>query len=220
MNMNALTELDLIGLLQKLDAGLTGLAERMHMSAIIFYAAAAVVALIIGIAGMHLAKILSSFTLAGIGFLGGSALFGYLKGDLALSWLAKIPDGFAYILGLIVAIVFFILGWKKCLHVIFGIFTILGYVVMNFYVPGKLLLAIGAAVLLGMIAISLVRLAFAALTSFVGGFVLISMVSAIWPAVAVFQLGSHVAAAWIAAGVSVVLFVVQMITTRRYFLED
>lgn len=220
MNFQELLNLDVLSILDKLNGSLTDLASKMHITPIIFYVATAVLALIIGLAGMHLAKVLMSFTAAGIGFACGAALFSYLKVDLALSWMAKIPDGFGYVLGLVIAIVLFIFGWKKCLNVIFLLFALVGFIVMNFYVPNHALLCVGGALLIGMIAMCIVRVAFVALTAAVAGFVLVNCIGEIWTGATWFLLGTGAIPFWVAVGLGAVCFIIQLVTTRNYYIED
>lgn len=220
MNLTSLLQMDVIALLQKVNSEFAELAAKLNMNSLILYISAAVLALIVGFAGMHLVKVLTSFGVAGIGFMAGEWIFEHLKVELALSWMQNIPDALAHVLGIVLAIVLFILAWKRCLNVLFGVFAVLGFVAINFYAPGEYAIAVVGALLVGLVAVSIVKLAFIALTSVIGGFVAVSVLGGAWPTVSVLQIGTNAVALWIAVGLSVSCFVVQLISTRNYYLED
>ncbi len=220
MNFETLMNMDFVSLLQKMNAEIAEVAAKLGLYSWVLFAASAVLALIVGVAGMHLAKVLSSFATAGLAFLAGASLFSYMKVDLAWGFMAKIPDYFAYILGLILAIIVFILAWKKCLHVVFAGFTVLGYVLVSFYLPEKMLIAAIGGLILGTVALCVVRFAFVALSSVIGGSLLTSFVGAILPSVGFLQFGNGIWALVIAGALSLIFFILQMVTTRNYYLED
>lgn len=216
MDLKALIHSDFIDLLAKWNDKLADLAGRMSVDSLVLYIGAGVLAVLVGFAGMHLAKLLCMMGLGGVGYMIGVELFGYLQSNV--NALAKWPDFLSYIFGLVIALIFCVFGWKKCLYVMYAAFALLGYHLVTQYLTQNMLLAIGGAILLPMIAAFIMRVAFIALTSAAGGFALVSILSAIWSNVSVLQLGFNNNAIWIAVGAAVVMMIVQLITTRHYSL--
>lgn len=205
-------------LLEMLNDRLADLASRMGINSIVLYIAAGVIAALVGLAGMHLAKVFCMFGLGGIGYLVGVELFDFLVAEV--SGLSKMPDFLSYVFGAVIAIVFFAFGWKRCLHVMFAVFAFVGYALVIHYVDDNYLLALGGAILLAMLATLCVKVAFIALTSAVGGFTLISLLGAMIPKASLLQLGDNKNAIWIALAAAVVMMLFQLLTTRRYSVTE
>ena len=204
-------------LFEMLNDNLTELAAKMHVRALVLYILAAVAAALIGFVGMRMAKALSMVGVGAIGYLVGVELFNWMQGNV--KGLAEMPEFLAYIFGGVLAIVFFILGWKKCLLAIFVMFGLVGYNLVVSYVPdANVWLAIGGFILLAMIAALILKVAFIALTSAVGGFALAGLMGMMLPDVSWLQLGTEQNAIWVAVGVSVVMMIVQFSTTIHYSL--
>ena len=214
MGLNHFLSNDPMKLLGMLNDQLADLASRMHVNALVLYIAAGVVAALVGLAGMHLAKMFCMLGLGGIGYFVGVELFQYLVAEV--SALSKMPSYLSYVFGAVIAIVFFVFGWKKCLHAMFALFAVLGYVLVIHYVDDNAWLALGGAVLLAMISTLCMKVAFIAFTSAVGGFTLVSVLGAAWPKISFLQLGDRKSALWVALGVAIVMMVFQLLTTRRY----
>ena len=216
MDLKSLLNSDPIDLLGKWNDQLADLAERMNVDSLVLYIAAGVLAVLVGLAGMHLAKLFCMVGLGGVGYLIGVELFGYLQSNVDV--LTKWPDFLSYIFGIVIALVFCVFGWKKCLYVMYATFALLGYSLVIQYATKNVLLAVGGAVLLAMIASFIMKVAFIALTSAVGGFAMVSILGAIWSDVSILQLGFDNNAIWVAVGAAVVMMIVQLITTRHYSL--
>ena len=196
---------------------LSVLSARLSMKPFILLLAASVLALLVGIAGMHLAKVLAST---------GCALIGYFSGHALMDWLAtykmfsKLPTFLPYVIGAVVAVLLFFFGWKRCLHAIFMIFALVGFAIVRTFVPiDSLVLCMGGALVVSMLSTFMVKIMFSALTSFFGGFTLICFVGEMLPRFKFLQLmEANKAAIWIAVILSVIFFIFQIITTRKYAL--
>ncbi len=212
--VQAFLKMDFIALLNTLNDKLAELASRLHIKALILYIAMAVIAALIGLAGLHLAKLLATIGMTGFGYVLGVELLNFLKADVA--WFAKWPGWTAAVFGIVFALVFLLLSWKRVLHVIFSLFVVIGYLLVMHYVHDNMLLALGAGILLALLTTFIVKFAFIIFTSLAGGFMLTSLLGAIWTKAAILQLGVNKAAVWVALGISLLFFLIQLLTTRHY----
>lgn len=206
--------LDFIALLDKWNGQLADIASQLHINAVILYIAAAVLAALIGLAGMHLAKLLSTLGMTGMGYILGIELFQFLKSNAPL--LAKMPNWLSYVFGLAIALLFLLLAWKRVLHVIFSLFVVCGAMIVVNYVNENLLLALGGGILLALLATFMFKFMFILLTSVVGGMMLIDIFGEIWTKISFFQLGTNKVAIWVALGFALFFFLIQLATTRHY----
>ena len=94
MGLNHFLSNDPMKLLGMLNDQLADLASRMHVNALVLYIAAGVVAALVGLAGMHLAKMFCMLGLGGIGYFVGVELFQYLVAEV--SALSKMPSYLSY----------------------------------------------------------------------------------------------------------------------------
>jgi hypothetical protein len=209
-----LKNVNFIGLLEKWNDQLADIALHLHLKAVIFYIAAAVIAVLIGLAGMHLAKMLSTLGMTGFGYVLGIELFHFLKLNAPL--LAKMPNWLSYVFGLAIAAFFLFLSWKRVLHVIFSLFVVVGYIFVANYVHENVLLALGGGILIALLATFMLKFMFILLTSVAGGMMLTSLLGEIWPKFSFLQLGTNKVALWVALGVALIFFLIQLATTRDY----
>ena len=205
---------DFFALLGNWNDRLADIASRLQLKAVVLYIAAAVLAALIGLAGLHLAKLLSTLGMTGLGYVLGIELFHFLKSNAPL--LSKMPNWLSYVVGVCIALLFLFLSWKRVLHVIFSLFVLFGYMIVASFVQGNALLALGGGILLALLATFVLKLMFILLTSVVGGMVLTSLLGAIWTKASFLQLGTHKAAVWVALGVALLFFLIQLVTTRHY----
>lgn len=202
-------------LVDMLTDNLAELAAKMHVQEMVLYILAAVSAVLIGFVGLHMVKALSMISLGAIGYLVGVELFHWMQ--TGIKGLDAMPDFLVYVFGAVLAILFFIFGWKKCLPAMFVLFGLVGYNLVVSYVPNaNVWLGIGGFVLLAMLASLIFKVAFIALTSAIGGFCLTGLLGVMLPDVQYLQLGSEPIAVWVATGVAVVMLLFQLLTTMHY----
>ncbi len=214
MNLASIMKLDLYGLLDKTNEWLVELAEKVHIKSMLLFITMAVCAGLIGLAGYHLIKVISTLSVTGIGYIVGMELFNVMKADL--SWFSKVPNWVGYLFGVILAAGFLIIGWRRSLHVLFAMFALFGYQLVYQYVFANALLALGGGLLVALLATFLLRLMVILMTSYAGGVLLISALSGIWPNLNFINLGGSRVAIWLAVALAVFFGIIQWITTRRY----
>ncbi len=214
MNLLELLKNGFIDFLTKMTDYLETLAGNIGLKPLALYIAVAVIAGLIGLWGLHMAKLFSMVGMGGIGYVIGVELFHYLKANAPL--LSKMPEAIGYVIGIVLAVLFLVFGWKKCLYVIFTLFAMVGYSLVIKFVSDNAWIAIGGAVVLAMLASFVMKLAFILLTGAAGGFALTAFLGAIYSNVAVLQLGSNKTAIWVAVGISAVMVIFQLCTTRHY----
>ena len=208
--LSELTSKDLFTLLGDLNGLFTGWAEKLNISTMILLIAGAVLAAVIGVFGYKLIKLTLAIFMGGFGYLAGCELFGLvIKNPEKLDWLV-------YVFGGVLAIVFLAISIARPRVSLFVLAAALGYAMVQFYAKGNAVLGIAGAIVLGFIAIRFARVVFCLLTSAVGGFALVSFLSALLPNVAVLQLkaGEWIGLA-IGAGAVLVFFIIQMVSNKR-----
>lgn len=145
------------------------LAADLNVAEGLLFVVGAVLALVVGLFGYRLLKLVSAVGMGVVGFGVGSALFDFL---MLQGILPELPGFIAYILGAVLALVFAFLGYKKFTYALFyGAFSIISGFVWG--LTGDATIAMGLGLLLAIIAILIVRVATVLLTSFVGSFLVI-----------------------------------------------
>ena len=210
MDMFNLQNMDIVTVLSSLNDQITKWAEQLTVPAIAFYIAGIALAVIVGFFSFKLIKLLLGAGMAAVGYYIGGYGFFYIADLFKL----ELPDFAAYIAGGVIALLFFILAFKKFSHAMFVLMGIIGYVVTSFYVD-NLFLEIGGAILLAFLSMFFIRLAFILLTSVPAGLLVVSFLSQILPDVAVLNLSEGWIGLAIAGGVALVFTVVQLIITRK-----
>ncbi len=217
MNAQTFLSFDIRGMLTGIVESLSVLSARLGLKPFVLLIAASVLALLVGVAGMHLAKVLAST---------GCAIVGYFSGVILMKWIStfeifsKLPAFLSYVIGAVVAVLLFFFGWKRCLHAIFIVFFVVGCALVKTFVPvDSVMLCLCGGLIVSMLSTFMVKIAFSALTSFLGGFAILCFLGEMLPKVKYLQLmEANRVAIWLAVGVSVVFFIFQLITTRKYAL--
>ena len=210
MDMLNLQNMDIVTVLSSLNDQITKWAEQLSVPAIAFFIAGIALAAIVGFFSFKLIKLLLGAGMAAIGYYIGGYGFFYIADLFKL----ELPDFAAYIAGGIVALLFFLLAFKKFSHAMFVLMGVIGYVVTSFYIDNTFL-EIGGAILLAFVSMFLIRFAFIVLTAFPAGMLVVSFLSAILPDVALLDLSEGWIGLAIAGGVALVFTVVQLIITRK-----
>ncbi len=212
-----LISFDLLDLMTYTTASVNNFAEKIGIPAAIFFWSLAALALLVGLGGLHLSKMVSALCVGGLGYFIGTILYGYLC--TAVKAVDNLPAFVAYIAGGVFALLFYILSLKKPLPVMFVFFACLGGYLSLVYISPNKLLAFGLAFLIGALCITLIKLAMVLFTSLLGGFAMVAFLGQIFKTATYFSLGRSMVALWVALGVSAVFVLLQLVSTRRYTIR-
>ena len=145
------------------------LAADLNVAEGLLFVVGAVLALVVGLFGYRLLKLVAAVGMGAVGFSVGTALFDFL---LLQGILPELPEVAAYAFGGVLALVFGFLGYKKYTYALFyGAFAILSGFVWG--LTGDAAIATGLGLFLAIIAVLIVRVATVLLTSFVGSFLVV-----------------------------------------------
>ena len=197
-------------LVEKLDS----LSARMHVRTVFLYAAVLVWLAFLGLAGMHLAKVIVSVGAAGIGFYVGCMGMDFLIVN-NLAGFGVFPRFFGYAVGLPLAFALYALAWKHCVEATYLGFGAAAFLVASLLI-GNLWICLGVGFAVVLVSVFCFPFAFIVATSGVAGLGGVAMLGALFPQVSVLQLGHHSAALWIALSVCAVCLMLQCVTTPCY----
>ncbi len=188
--------------------------EGIGVPPIALYVVALVAAVGLGYFSYKLSKILIGAVSACVGYLlVGETLYRFLI-DVVRFQLYEVPR---YIFAGIAAVLFFIIGYKCFRYVFFALMGVLGYIVASFYISPyteEILPLIGVAIIVALISAVFVRGTLILVTSFGSALVAITALSRIFPTVEFLQMENHWIACVIAGVLTLVFFIVQLLTTR------
>ena len=163
------------------------LATTIKLPAIAMLVVGAIIAILVGTLGYKYIKLLSTVCFAVAGYGIGEALFSLASNSLG--W--KLPDYAGIIAGVVLFALLGFLAFKKIAFAMFGVACFAGFVMMYLFLPNYIIaIAVGAVV--AMVSMYFVRYAFVIITSCAAGAVLMAMISAMAPQVALLQLGGLV----------------------------
>ena len=189
---------------------LVDLAAKISVDARILFGIGIGLALIVGLFGYKLIKLLLSLSFAAVGYTVGTQLFLFLG-----SKITNIPTWAEYVCGGILAILFLCMSFAKFSYVWFGSAVLMGYVAASLFIPAEYpLLILGAALVIGLISVMLIRTMFVLTTSLGAGLLCVNFVFEIVPSLTWLNLQASQIALWIAVGIAVVLALVQFVTNR------
>jgi hypothetical protein len=208
LNLTAMP--DGFAILDKMTGAIDATAAKLHIKAMILYIVGVALALVIGVLGYRLIKLVLSAGLAYFGYLVGLELFTYLGTKFA-----DLPSFLAYVCGGIFAVLFFVAAFLRFSYALYSVLCALGAYLVVFYTGGTWLLGLGGGILFALIAIFFVRASFVLISSFVGGVCCIGFLGKLLPDVAILQLGANATAFYIALGAVLVFALLQFLTTRR-----
>ena len=167
-------------------------------------------ALIVGLFGYKLIKLLLSVSFAAVGYTVGAELFLFLgtKINSLHGWME-------YVCGGIIAVLFLSMAFAKFSYVWFASAFLIGLVGASLFIPQEYSSVIfGAALVISLISIMLIRTMFILTTSFGAGILCVNFVFEIVPSLTWLNLQASQIALWIAVGIAVVLALVQFVTNR------
>jgi hypothetical protein len=193
-------------LVEKLDS----ISARMQIRTAFLYVAVLIWLAFLGLAGMHLAKVIVSVGTAGIGFYVGCMGVDFLIAHV--SSFGLLPGFISYPVGLTLAFALYVLAWKHCVAVMYLGFGAAGFLAASLFI-GNVWICIGVGVALMLASVFCFVFAFILAISGVAGFGAVAMLGALLPQVKMLQLGHHPAALWIALGVCLVCLTIQCATT-------
>lgn len=197
--------------LDNLNHTLSDLAAQFSIDVRILFGVGIGLALIVGLFGYKMIKLLLSLSFAGVGYYAGTELFLFLG-----SKIDGIPAWAEYVCGGVLAVVFLCLSFAKFSYVWFGSAVLLGSAVASIFIPAEYpLLILGAALIIGLISVMLIRTTFVLTTSCIAGIVCVSFTAQLLPGWTWLGLATGGYGMWIALGIALVLALIQF-TTNRY----
>ena len=201
---------DVFGVLTDLNEKLSAWAKEIDISAWILFAVGLILAAAVGFFAYKLIKLIMALGFGYIGYFVGVELAG-LFSDKA-EWL---PEWSCYVFGAAVAIVFLGMAFAKFSYALFAVSGIAGYCVTLFYFDSQVL-AVGGAIVLAVLSVTMIRTVFILASSFVCGMLCASFLAQLLPKVEFLQM---VEGKWfslcLALGLTAVFAVVQFVINRR-----
>ena len=192
-------------------------AKDLKVKANAMFILGIVLAVVVGIVGYHLIKLLMGVALGTVGYFAGTALFTYLRESFEV--FEKVPDWVSYVFGGVVALLLMILGFARFRYAVFVAYAAIGYYLVYYYISEELVMTLAGALIFALIASICVRFFSILLTSAIGGFAGVSFLGAILPKVSALQIGTTFdvknVAFWIAVGASLLFVIVQYLTRTR-----
>ena len=154
---------------------------------------------------------------AAVGYVVGSAIFDFL---LLQEGMETLPAFLTYVIGAVLALLFFFAGFKKFHFVLFSAAYTVGYsFVWGFF--GDRMVALGGALLLAILCVTIVRISVVLLSSLTGSLVAVTLIGAMLPAdVTMMQMQSENDFALVLAlGLTLIFALVQFLFSRYYKAE-
>ena len=197
-------------LMNRIDRMIDGWAEWSKIPVAVFFAIGLALALVVGLFGCKLLRLVLSCGFAGLGFTIAAelvALFPINAGS-ALPW---INIG----VGVVLAALFLWLSFRRFSYMLFMLLVAIASYIVAFYTAGSITLSICLGVFVALFAMRYVRFVFRLMTSFVGGALAVRFLGNLLPDVSFLQLGDESAAFFVAIGVVVVFFLLQLLIGPR-----
>lgn len=192
------------------------IATELNIAQGVFFIAGILIALTAAVFGYRLLKLVCAFGFGALGFKVGSAFFEFL---LLQEGMAELPPTLTYVCGAVLAILFFFLGFKKFSYVWFsGVGMLTFDFIWGF--TGDEMLAIGAAVLMAVLCVVLVRITVIVLTSFGGSLLAVTFIGQMLPDAPMLAMnGENDFALVLALGLGAVFALLQFLFARFYKAE-
>ena len=193
-----------------LNNTLSDLAAKFSVDARILFGVGIGLALIVGLFGYKMIKLLLSLGFAAVGYTAGTQLFLFLG-----SKIENLPGWAEYVCGGVLALLFLCMSFAKFSYVWFGSAVLMGGVAASLFIPEEYpLLILGAALVIGLISVMLIRTRFILTSSFGAGLLCVNFTFGLLPSMTWLDLQSSKYALWIAVGIAVVLALVQFASNR------
>ena len=188
-------------------------ATKLGIPSLAIYIAVIAWFALMGLAGLHLAKLYTSVGVASVGFYVGSVIFAMLAEKYAV--IAIFPHFTGYIIGLILAFALFALGWKFCVPAIYLCIGAAGFYLLYSSFQ-NLLVGILVGVACMVVVHFCLSFSFLTATSCLAGLGVTALLGAALPQISWLQLGLQSPAILIAIGISALFAAFQWITTKTY----
>ncbi|MBE6553802.1 MAG: hypothetical protein E7666_05605 [Ruminococcaceae bacterium] len=192
---------DVYSVLADLGNTIENLAEEIKIGSWILFLIGLAITVGIGFFGYKLIKLVMGLGMAYVGYFVGVEFFALVH--QTLDW---IPAWCAYICGAVIALLFMAFAFVKFSYTIYAAFALIGYCVVMFYTENTVL-ALGGAVLLATLSVSLIRTVFITATSFFCGMLTVTFLSKLLPALTFLQFGQK---NWGALVVAAIFFLVYL----------
>ena len=188
---------------------LSAFAASIKIPELVLFAFGALVALLVGVIGYKCVKLLSAACFGIGGYAIGHALFTAAKAKF--EW--NVPNFVGIIIGVVLLAVLGYLAYRKFAYALFGMIWFAIFLFAYFVYPNYLVAA-AAGLVAALLSAYFVRLAVIVVTSFVGGFTVVAMVSAMVPWVKFFNYSQTKLSIVLALVIFVIFAIVQLATTK------
>lgn len=168
------------------------------------------IAIFIGAFGYKYVKLLTTVIMGGVGYaLGSEVLFYVAKDTFGWTFASYAP----YVFGGVLLVLLAYLGYERFAFALFLVSGFLGFLIGYFIYPNYFL-AIAIAVLAAMQAIGYVRPGFIVISSIMGGFLFIGMISAMVPDVQLLSLSQGITGKLMATVCVLIFMLIQFMVSR------
>ena len=197
-------------MLDGLNKSISDFAAEIVINPAILFGIGIAVAAIIGLFGYKMIKLLLSLSMAYLGYGIGVEVY-----KLLAEKTTGVPEWMTYVCGALLAVLFLCLAFAKFSYIWFGCATVLGFAVMSVLIPeGYTWVMLGGALILGVIAIMLIRTMFVLATSLIASTLCVSFLSRILTEWSFLQIGENTYALWVVGALAVIFALVQFLSNR------
>lgn len=204
------TSMDVLEVLNKVNDLLVRGADKVKIPHVAMFLIAAVLAVVIGVMGYRLMRPAVAILLGVFGLAVGVELIQAIP-----KLPAWVPDWTPWVLGVLVALAFFFMGYFRPQSSLAAISALAGYFMVSFYTD-NVVLAWGGAILLALITAHLVRSSVIWITGIASGFFTVSFLSRVFPKIEQLQIGYDNWIGFVIIGVVVIFYVfVQYVMNRH-----
>ncbi len=195
------------------------LLGKLNWNSTLYYGVLIAVGILLGLFAMRLVRPICGLLCGGIGFMAGYRLFAILTANV--KFMANCPSFVKYILGAVVGLLLFFLGWYKCLHLTLVAYAGIGFYLASHYIAEGLWIGLAGALIAALLAACVIRFAFILLASAGSAYLLVYGIGKLLPNVKFLQItgGDLVLPCCICAVLAIVLALIQRETTRSYVCE-
>ena len=189
------------------------IAEQWNIAPMLFFILGTILALTVALFGYRIVKVICAVSVATYGFGIGVELYSFLITKFGIDFL---PEFLTYVIAVLVAALFFFLGYKKFNYALFA----MAYLItadLFLALTANVTLAMGGALVAALVCVFIIRVVSVLFTAFAGSFLAIAFIGQVLTNVGFLQFATNDLAVIIAVGVGVVSTLVQFIFSRYYY---
>ena len=201
---------DIFQLLADLNGNIARWSEMFGIPTLVFGIVGILLALTIGFAGYRLIRPTVSLFMAYGGLLVGDQLFRVLD----VNWI-DMPDWLSWVFAGALALLFAVMAFARASYVWVILAGIGGYCTVLFYVD-NVILALGGAVVLAVLASYLIRTSYVLVSGIAAGLLTTNLLFILFPKATVFNVRIETPMSLIIAGSFAMIFILTQFATNRY----